>query len=299
MQNTSSFSLNQLSDNKKLALAGAFASETDLIVYPLETIAKKAQFGLPEAAAGDTAGILTILKSPKAVVNQGLFKGVGAAGLNKLCSRSLRYPLQDIFQDKLLAKLGPMAESAHLDDQQTKTILGATSGVGSAAVETTLLYPLDYAKSRSQLNLAKSFPNMFQGYNTALVRNVMSAALFFGSFNFFKSKQTSSSSARNNLVATTGAALTTTVLTNPIEVVKTRVQGAQKAIPLKQAVTSVMQEGPRALMKGLLPRLLQTPAKVVLPFFAFNLAKDYFGLQQHNDLQTQAGASSKSIARVS
>lgn len=139
-------------------------------------------------------------------------------------------------------------------------VAGSVAGVFSK----TLLQPLDLAKTRMQslahptsiYSALRMGTSVFTGLPINLAAEALSWGLFFYVYNLNKSLH-QSSSAFAHISSAAAAGVVTQLVTNPIWVVKTRVQvdPVYRGSAIICATQMITQEGVRSLYKGLTPAL--------------------------------------------
>jgi len=156
----------------------------------------------------------------------------------------------------------------------------SVAGVFAGACSTTLLYPLDLVKVRFQADRAAKLPSittmvssvareegaraLFSGLTPALLGSAMS---WGGFFYFYERFKPTGAGAGAHALASMQAGAAMVFLTNPVWLVKTRLQlqrggagaGAQRYSGVVDAFSKIVRdEGWLALYRGLLPALLLT-----------------------------------------
>mmetsp|Transcript_8214 Transcript_8214/g.24610 ORF Transcript_8214/g.24610 Transcript_8214/m.24610 type:complete len:296 (+) Transcript_8214:140-1027(+) len=159
----------------------------------------------------------------------------------------------------------------------------SAAGVIAGACSTTLLYPLDLVKVRFQADTSAKLPSvvgmvsrvaraegaraLFAGLTPALLGSALSWGGFFFFYEKFKPQNdgTAVQTAGSNALASVKAGAAMVLLTNPVWLVKTRLQlqGAdatgRRYAGVADAFRSIVRdEGWRALYRGVLPALLLT-----------------------------------------
>lgn len=274
-------------------------TEADLLVtHPLDKVAKEKQnqkiIENSKSVIAERSSFIALKPTSenlkKTLTLNELYKGVSWSAANKFLSRTLRYTTQDTLQKGLQKNLASITPSS-FNNQQRKTFFGMLSGVASSVLETAVLYPIDTIKTRSELGEGKKFKNLYKGLPTSVFRGALSAGVFFGSYNYFANSDKKNDTA-NNMSATVKASELMTVVTNPIEVLKTRVQSTRtKKNMFEVAKDAIKTEGVQAFAKGLVPRIALAPLKVAFPFFVFNQLKTCFEKQNENQVKQHVALS--------
>lgn len=281
-------------------ICGIAASEADQFLYPADSATRIIQYSPLNVTNWDTFKKAIYLQKSKNInlisavelqplpntkVVSSLFNGFGYSALNKALTRTYRYTAQATFQDKLKTTFDPLTKNL-MDPQTAKTFYGGLGGMVSGVTETVIFHPLDTFKIRKVLE-TKNGTGIYSGLGPAVLRNTLSAGLFFGTYNYLTGYNQQND--KPNFLASTAAAVTTSVLTNPIDVVKTRIQGqeANKSGTNKLGLFAMGKKmyaegGVKPFTKGMLVKASQSPLKVALPFFVFNEASQ--ALAQYNKL---------------
>ena len=132
----------------------------------------------------------------------------------------------------------------------------------------------------------ESFVGFFSGFAATIARDLAFAAVYFGSYELLKwlGKRVDSDASRHRFakfgVAGAGAGAISTVLTIPLDVVKTRLQTQAQAkqrlyTSSVDVVRSILQhEGARAFWRGCGPRIAQTMPAAAITFSTFEFMSD-------------------------
>lgn len=196
------------------------------------------------------------------------------------------------------------------DDRRTKFITAA-AGAGAGMLAATFVCPLDVVKTRLQVNrmgyqningtmvlghLGKIFKEegvkgLYCGFSSTMVALLVNWAVYFTVYEQLKTYlQTQESHRSNNnghpsprlsvganMIASAGAGATTILVTNPLWVVKTRIQTQSlrpDLIPYKGVVSALRrifrEEGARGLYSGVVPALAGiSHVAIQFPLFEF------------------------------
>lgn len=275
----------------KIFACAFVASETDLLFYPLTTLTKRCQysiaplqFNLGQIASNtkpSTTGILKSLQNAQSLGINKLYAGVTYAALNKGISRTFRWYSQEKIQGYMSRNFSDALPTS-LSDEKKKTFFSGLAGVTTGLIETTALQPLDTLKTRKQVGVVSNNTTYASlGVNAA--RTSLAAGCFFTTYQaaLNQAKDKNNPTTLEKLTSATAAGLLTSILTNPLDVIKTRMQASANknsnaATILKDVVT---REGIMALTKGTSFKLLETPGKSILPFFMFQAAKKFLESQ--------------------
>lgn len=200
-----------------------------------------------------------------------LYPGLGYAAFYKVFQRTYKYTMQPVLSDFLSSKT----------DFDNKVILQATAGAMVGAGEVFLL-PLDVLKIRSQTNpdsLKHSLWNiiktenisLYKGTSWTIARNVPGSFALFGANALAKktmgieASMTGEATVLQNSIASLFAATASISISQPMDVIKTRIQkndgtgrtGAQIVSDL------VRKEGFSAFFKGVTPKIVAVGPKLV------------------------------------
>ncbi|TKY69332.1 Nicotinamide adenine dinucleotide transporter 2 [Spatholobus suberectus] len=185
-------------------------------------------------------------------------------------------------------------------------ICNAGAGAAAGAIAATFVCPLDVIKTRLQVhglppgqkgsvivtslqNIVRNegFRGMYRGLSPTILALLPNWAVYFASYEQLKGLLRSSADGCNeltttgNIIAAAGAGAATAICTNPLWVVKTRLQtqGMRPGVvPYKSvlsALTRIMhEEGIRGLYSGIVPSLAGV-SHVAIQFPAYEKIKSY------------------------
>jgi len=171
-------------------------------------------------------------------------------------------------------------------DPVVATLAGATAG----AVETMVVWPMEFTKTQIQLDKAKRFTGMFdcaratvsqngvfglyRGMAPVVVGSIPKAGIRFGGFNFVQSKlrlEDGSITPLRNLGAGMAAgAVEAVVAVTPIETMKTKLIDGNKSF-FRGVVDIVKAEGVGGLYKGVFATIGKQSSNQGLRFMAFGM----------------------------
>jgi len=278
---------------QQFVLGGLSGCGASLCTHPLDTIKVRMQLSGMNTKASTGEGIFTT--GLKVTRNEGLFalyKGLSASLLRQATYTTARFgfylKLKDIFEKK---SSGPMP-------WYSKLMVSMIAGSGGAIVGS----PADVVLVRMQadgkkpLNQRANYKNVFDGlYRIAkeegigswwrgCLPNVYRAALMsagqLASYDQAKQFLLLTPYFKDNTVthftASLIAAFVATVLTNPLDVIKTRIMDRKKGdlgIAYKGSLDAFMQisktEGLRGLYKGFIPFFARLGPQTILTFIFF------------------------------
>lgn len=194
----------------------------------------------------------------------------------KVLQRAYKFGGQPIINEMVLDKTKAESKGSKVG---VAAITGALIGAGEV-----LLTPLDLMKIRMQTNPGNvkkgdwKQTGMFKGAGWTLIRNIPGSFCLFGGNAFTKEyflkgrKEKSDSFLNfvyNNAISSSVGAVLSIVITSPIDVIKTRVQGANSSSSLSGidiAKKMLKEEGLSSFSKGLIPKLLMVGPKLIFSF---------------------------------
>ena len=268
--------------------------------HPFDTIAKRLMSDKSNVAAGTVAERF-------ANANKAIFKEKANAALTtkvaylypgslyavtyKVLQRVYKFAGQPIVKDKMDVTVGPFMKNTfgNKSKMMTESLAGSLIGIGEV-----VLLPLDRLKVLSQTNEAtlkskslaqivrsEGIRGMYAGTAVTMTRNAPGSFCLFGGAAFTKDvifgleDYRSATFAQNIAASTVGSCLSITV-TNPMDVIKTRIQnkdiGSKNVSALAVLGELVKAEGPSGLLKGVTPKVLASAPKLV---FAYTMT-EYF-----------------------
>lgn len=316
------------------AVAGGIAGGfTNVVLHPLDTVKTKLQTRGSSALYSGPWDVVC-----KVLANQGVlgfYSGVQAAFVGSVMSSAIYFGTYELakcifsnvfslpktIMPPLAAALGNITSSAILVPKEVVKQRMQAGAAGSA--RQVFLHTI---KSEGVIGL-------YAGYSAALLRNVPSNMISFSTFEYLKlawlgqSKRSVLAPWQSVLSGALAGALSAAI-TTPLDVVKTRlmtqahlalssagmtgkkVEAAARAEAIAAytytGVSSTLQqicreEGVRALMKGVVPRVFYSACFSALGFCVFETTRTFF-LLKHIEQQKRpadiAGASNSSVAEV-
>lgn len=261
-------------------LAGAAAGMTEhMVMFPLDTVKTRMQSytGVRDFAA---TGVLRAARSIARTEGAGaLWRGVGAVALSAGPAHALYFAAYEAVRASLEARRTPFAP--------------AVAGAAATVVMDGVMTPLDVVKQRMQLSADARYPSVlacaravyssqgasafFAGYRATLVMNIPFTAVYFSTYEAAKKlllrrtdERRAQFSAGSHCLAGGLAGGAAAAATNPLDVVKTRLQtqgevGARRYRGMMDALNSIrIEEGVPGLMRGIKARVLfHIPAAAV------------------------------------
>ncbi|KAG2437655.1 hypothetical protein HYH02_011036 [Chlamydomonas schloesseri] len=271
-------------------VAGSVAGTVEhTAMYPVDTIKTRMQALYHPGHSGSVVSRSSIRQMVRGVLQQdgvaGLYRGVGAVAAGAGPAHALHFAVYEAAKEAL----GGNREGLH-------PVETATAGCVATVVNDLLMTPVDSVKQRCQLegspyrgvlDAARSMLRtegigaFFRSYRTTLVMNVPFTAMHFSVYETSKKLLLGNEGGAGSgvgedeetlqvqLVAGGLAGGCAAAVTNPLDVVKTRLQtadptkyGSAAVIPTLRQI--VREEGMQALWQGLKPRVLfHIPAAAV------------------------------------
>ncbi|TDH71843.1 hypothetical protein CCR75_005245 [Bremia lactucae] len=258
-----------------------------LIFHPVDTIAKRLMTN-KESIQGLVAMNQVIFRDayeqPVLARYRSLFPGLGFAAGYKISQRIYKFGGQPVVKDYMLKDHAAYFEH-HFGERNAKTMMHATAGSLIGIGEIALL-PLDVLKIRAQTNPAAIASKgvvhiiqtekfaLYRGASWTAARNAPGSFALFGGSAFtkeylFQLDDYNKASFFQNFVASILGASSSILVSQPLDVIKTRIQSRPFNSP-KSGMTVVREllraEGPGALFKGLIPKLSVVGPKLVFSF---------------------------------
>ena len=259
---------------------GAVAGLTEhLVMYPVDTIKTRMQ---SYAGVRDYANRGVFSAARSIGMNEGLgafWRGAGAVALSAGPAHAIYFAAYEGMKESLEKYQVPLAPSV--------------AGALATVLLDGLMTPMDVVKQRMQLATdATRYPTVlscvknvystqgasafFAGYRATLIMNVPFTAVYMGTYDFAKrlllsrNKNEQKFSAGSHCLAGAAAGGSAAAVTNPLDVVKTRLQtqgevGARRYRGLTDALSAIyVEEGFAGLMRGVRARIMfQAPAAAV------------------------------------
>lgn len=266
--------------------AGALAGMTEhMAMFPVDTIKTRMQsyVGLRDF------GNLGMMNTTRAIISTdgiaALWRGVGAVAISAGPAHALYFSTYEAVR-KVLAP-------TQKHDGDVHPAATAVAGACATIIADGIMTPLDVVKQRMQLTGRSTYqsviqctrhvytnhgiPAFFAGYRATLLMNIPFTAVYFSGYESakklvldYRGVDDSQFSATSHCLAGALAGAAAAASTNPLDVVKTRLQtqgevGARRYRGLLDALRSIrVEEGWRGLMSGVRPRVLfHMPAAAV------------------------------------
>ncbi|PXF44004.1 putative mitochondrial carrier [Gracilariopsis chorda] len=220
-----------------------------------------------------------------------LFPGLSFAAGYKILQRVYKFGGQPFVREAMEKRFGSRVEKVVGGDKgKTKMWLHAMSGAVVGVGEVALL-PLDVLKIKSQNNpealkgrglltilREERLSGLYRGAGWTAARNAPGSFALFGASAFVKErvfglKNFNDASFSQNFVASAAGGIASITVASPLDVVKTRLQtrdfgSGESGYKILQDL--LKKEGPSALFKGLVPKILVVGPKLV---FSFTIAQ--------------------------
>ncbi|KAI8874222.1 mitochondrial carrier [Ramicandelaber brevisporus] len=213
-----------------------------------------------------------------------LFPGLGFAAGYKVLQRVYKFGGQPFVTDYLATHHRDSFVRA-FGEKNGKAIMHATAGSMIGIGEIVLL-PLDVLKIKRQTNpeqfkgrglfkiIADEGFGLYRGAGWTAARNAPGSFALFGGAAFVKDrmfglKDYSSATFFQNFCASIGGAIASITISQPLDVIKTRIQARSFDNP--ESGVNILKnmlrvEGTRSLFKGLTPKLLVVGPKLIFSF---------------------------------
>lgn len=225
-----------------------------------------------------------------------LFPGLSFAAGYKILQRVYKFGGQPFLREAIDKNFGgALLEKCGGDRQKSKMFTHAIAGAFVGVGEIVLL-PLDMLKIKSQNNpdalrgrgllqilRTESLAGLYKGAGWTAARNAPGSFALFGASAFVKSRvygleNFNDATLMQNFGASAAGGIASITVASPLDVIKTRIQtrdfGAKETGA--QIFRNLMRnEGPSALFKGLVPKILVVGPKLV---FSFTIAQHMIGV---------------------
>lgn len=274
----------------QLMVSGGLAGITEHVaMFPVDTVKTRMQSyvairDLPNASMLRTTRTIVAAEGVSA-----LWRGMSAVVLSAGPAHAFYFATYEL----LLARLERWMWRGGGDERSVNPVATAVSGACATVVGDGIMTPLDVVKQRMQLASRGPYTGVWQcaqqvyanhgasaffaGYRATLLMNVPFTAVYFTGYETAKRAlldwrgiDDAQFSASSHCVAGACAGATAAATTNPLDVVKTRLQtqgevGARRYRGLTDALRSIrVEEGMAGLMRGVRARVLfHMPAAAV------------------------------------
>lgn len=225
-----------------------------------------------------------------------LFPGLSFAAGYKILQRIYKFGGQPYVREIMTRQFGDRVDALTAGDKaKSKMWLHAISGAAVGVGEVVLL-PLDVLKIKSQNNPAalrgrglvgilreERLSGLYRGAGWTAARNAPGSFALFGASAFVKARvfgldNFNDATFGQTFVASAAGGVASITVASPLDVIKTRLQTRDFGSGESgfQILKDLMKkEGPGALFKGLVPKVLVVGPKLV---FSFTIAQHMIGL---------------------
>lgn len=297
-------------------MAGAVAGISEILVmYPLDVVKTRMQLQVGSGAQAEYTGVIDCFS--KMIKNEGfgsLYRGITAPILMEAPKRATKFAAND--------EWGKFYRKTFGVDKMTQP-LAILTGATAGATESFVVVPFELIKIRLQdknsrytgmtdvikKTLKEEGPKAFyNGLEATLWRHIVWNAGYFGVIfqvrSLLPEPTTKSEKTRNDLVSGMIGGTVGTLLNIPFDVVKSRIQSAPPATPdhprkynwaWPSLFTIAKEEGPRALYKGLLPKVLRLGPGGGIMLVVYNQTMNKFRQFYYSD---KPDSSSKPVANT-
>ena len=257
-------------------------------MFPVDTVKTRMQ-----ALAGPGSGVSgTVSRAMSSIIRKegiiGLYSGVGAVAVGAGPSHGIYFVVYEYMKSFLGAT-----------DDEHRPLETSAAAAAATVVADAFMTPLDVVKQR--LQLANSPYNgvmdcisttlrkegvkaFFKSYNTTVIMNVPFVSIHFASYESCKKMLRKSPEDEGLVTQVTAGGIAggaAALFTNPLDVVKTRLQTDSRA---KYTTTSswqvlrniVREEGSGALMHGIRPRVLFHIPAAAISWMTYESCKKFF-----------------------
>jgi solute carrier family 25 aspartate/glutamate transporter 12/13 len=240
----------------------------------------------------------------------GLYRGIVPSLLSVAPERAIKLQVHHLVKDAVCSI------SDH-DPTQTSLWIEAFSGGCAGASQILVTNPMEIAKIRLQMQgetrrvlLSKGitplsspgfggvlrglgFPGVYRGASACLLRDIPFSAIYFTSYAALKSNFSTSNGSEqyhglDTLLAGTVAAIPAALLTNPADVVKTRLQtiarpGETTYHGIDDCFRKILdEEDPVAFTRGVLTRVLRVAPQFGITMLAFEMVTKLLNFSSHD-----------------
>eukprot|EP01116_Phalansterium_solitarium_P024152 TRINITY_DN8763_c0_g1_i1.p2 TRINITY_DN8763_c0_g1~~TRINITY_DN8763_c0_g1_i1.p2 ORF type:complete len:305 (+),score=78.55 TRINITY_DN8763_c0_g1_i1:101-1015(+) len=268
-------------------IAGAVAGVAEHCgMFPVDTIRTNMQALLPGSSATASA-----VRTAQTLVHQhgvgSLFRGLGAMAAGAAPAHAMHFAVYEFLK-------GSLVGSRH----EYHPIRVGFAGICATAVSDAVMTPMDAVKQRMQLNVrhyrntidcmrtvvrTEGVSALYAGYTTTLIMNIPFNTVYFATYEglrlVLKRGTESEFDARAHIIAGCGAGSMAAAITNPFDVVKTRLQtqgdvGKHYKGMLDTIQTIYAEEGWAGFMRGWKPRVAQHSMSAALLWLTYEYVKN-------------------------
>ncbi len=282
----------------QLLCAGAAGSISQLIFYPSSTTLTRIQVNTtPLRSFEDLKRVVfgNAYREGLSARFASIYSGFMMAGAYKIVARSLKYGMQPTVAAFFSHHYGEQARK-NLGELQGKALLEALAGGSIGMFEVLFFHALDTIKIKRQggdrtpfVKLITQDPvKLYNGAGITVARNFTSFSVLFGVSSMLMSLMGYQNAREANLKERFGAAATaagvSVVVTNPLDVIKTRIQSSPQRVSTLSMFRNVWNsEGFFAFYKGISLRILTSLPKKAVPMVLAGYFLDLWQKQQAHD----------------
>lgn len=262
-----------------------------LLFHPVDTITKrlmsnKTNYRVPGQTMSNLNKIIFKQAADASAFKKAfsLFPGLGFAAGYKITQRVYKFGGQPFVNDQINTMAGGWFKKT-FGDKTGKTLMHATAG-SLIGIGEVLLLPLDVLKIKAQTNPAafgelKGFGmakmlwtegrGLYAGAGATMMRNAPGSFALFGGSEvayqyFFSLKDRRDATVAQHLAASVFGSVASIAFSAPLDTIKTRIQNQNFGANIggmKVFRDLIKEEGPTALWKGLVPKVLMVGPKLV------------------------------------
>jgi hypothetical protein len=255
------------------------AASTEQVLHPFDTVLRRIQLSRQRHHTIDNIRSAVFTDSyNKSVFDKitSLYQGFFLAAQYKFLSRVYRFSAQFYFERHVHEIYGQEIRDM-LDGTYPTALISASVGAAQGLAEVMVFHPIESLKTKRQIGdrrptramFKAESPNLYKGFGVAIARSMPSNFVLFGvheailaHFGNVDEKKT----LGQHVLASLGAAWANAAVTNPMDVIKTRVQAHYGEISsLSMFRHIIKEEGWYALTRGIPLKLLMAGPKFMLP----------------------------------
>ncbi|MCO5551614.1 hypothetical protein L7F22_035677 [Adiantum nelumboides] len=282
-------------------IAGSIAGMVEhLAMFPVDTLKTRMQMMKEAHGSRPTLVSRTLISILKTEGVLGLYRGIGAMALGAGPAHAVYFSVYEVAKEKL----GGKRPGHH-------PIVYGAAGIFATITSDAVFTPMDVVKQRLQLPGSayegvidcvrrtlrdEGIKAFYASYRTTVIMNAPYTATHFATYEAAKAglkslwpEKTNEENLFVHLTAGGAAGALASIVTTPLDVVKTRLQcqgvnGAERFTnsSIQEVISSIVKkEGPKALLRGMVPRVLfYTPAAAIC-WSTYEASKAF--LQHSND----------------
>jgi len=254
--------------------AGAIAGISEILTfYPLDVVKTRMQLETGRSSVGLVGSFRKI------IAEEGfgrLYRGLVPPLLLEAPKRATKFAANDFWGKMFLQLSG---------EKKMNQLLSIATGCSAGATESFIVVPFELVKIKLQ-DKASTYAGpmdvvrrivknegvlgLYNGMEATFWRHLWWNGGYFGSIfqvrELLPKAETSQATLMNNFISGTVGGTIGTILNTPFDVVKSRIQGAEKAVgggvpkynwTYPALLTILREEGPAALYKGFVPKVLR------------------------------------------